>query len=456
MPNLNELFKNLPEPVNDICNRLTAAGYQAYIVGGCVRDTIIGTTPHDYDLTTNARPDDIIKVFADMPQFHSGLKHGTVSVVYDKEPFEITAFRADGLYTDHRHPDEVTFSDDIKDDLSRRDFTINAMAYNPQAGLIDPFGGQDDITHKCLIRCVGDPNQRFAEDSLRIMRAIRFACRYNSKIESKTAEALRNNIQYLPLVSVERFSSELDQILVTPHCDKYLDEYRNVLTAFIPELSVLFDYDQHNKHHCYDLWHHTLAAVIASPPTAVSRWAALLHDIGKPSCQSEDEEGEWHFIDHPAVSAKMAAEILTRLRYPTAFIEEVTRLIELHDRDLPNNKAIARTVAILGSYDTFKELLALKIADNFAQAKEYQEPSMYYTDIWAAANALQAQEAVLKITDLKVNGNDCIACGYTGKEIGQELKAVYDDVMDGKVNNDRAELLQRLSTDYHPNQISEL
>lgn len=295
----------LPKNVKTIIKILNTHNYEAFIVGGCVRDSVIGLTPHDWDICTNAKPEEIKKCFENFNTFDSGIKHGTISVVLDGEVFEVTTYRIDGTYSDNRRPDSVTFTSDITQDLARRDFTINAMAYNEKRGLIDPYGGRNDLSDK-IIKCVGNPDFRFNEDALRIIRALRFASVYNFEIDDETAKSIHKNADLLNNIAVERISVELNKLLSGNGAEKILNNYRDVIAVFIPEIKPMFDYNQHTKHHNRDLWHHITYAVKSIDNSPLLRMSMLLHDIGKPKACKRDGDGTCHFKGHPKYSAEMA------------------------------------------------------------------------------------------------------------------------------------------------------
>ncbi len=310
--------------------RLQAAGFPAYMVGGCVRDSLLGRVPGDWDVTTAALPEQVEAVFAGERIIETGLKHGTVTVLLDGLPLEITTFRTESGYADHRHPDAVAFTPSLTEDLARRDFTINAMAFNPSTGLQDPFGGQADLRAR-IVRCVGDPMQRFEEDALRILRALRFAAQLDFTIEPATAAAAHALRDTLALVSRERIAVELSKLLCGPAARRILVEYWGILAVPLPELAPMAGLDQRCKYHCYDVLEHSAAAVEAVPPEPILRWSALLHDVGKPACFTVDETGRGRFHGHAKVGGPMAREILTRLRFDKDTVNRVTQLVELHD-----------------------------------------------------------------------------------------------------------------------------
>ena len=326
-----------PAPALEAIARLRAAGFLAYLVGGCVRDTLLGRVPGDWDITTAALPEQVEAVFAGERIIETGLKHGTVTVLLDGLPLEITTFRTEAAYSDHRHPDAVAFTPSLTEDLARRDFTINAMAWTLEkrgegldAGLQDPFGGQADLEKK-LIRCVGDPHKRFEEDALRILRALRFASQLDFTIDPATAAAAHALRDTLALVSRERIAVELTKLLCGPAARRIIVEYWEILSVPLPELAPMAGLDQRNKHHCYDVLEHSAAAVEAVPPEKLLRWAALLHDVAKPACFTVDEAGRGHFYGHAKRGAPMAREIMTRLRFDKDTVNRVAQLVELHD-----------------------------------------------------------------------------------------------------------------------------
>ena len=322
-----DLMMKLPPQVNTAFEMLEAAGYEAYLVGGAVRDYVRDNSPaKDWDITTNALPEQVEEIFTGYHLIETGLKHGTVTVVIDQEPLEITTYRVDGDYSDHRHPDSVSFTRSLKDDLERRDFTMNALAYNPRTGVVDFVGGKADIAGD-LVRCVGDPDRRFQEDGLRMLRALRFASVYGMTIEAATAAAIHRNKHLLKGIAAERILVELTKMLCAQGAAGVLRDFADVLAVPIPELTPMFGFPQHNPHHDKDVWDHTIAVIESITPEPVLRWAALLHDIGKPSCFSLAEDGIGHFFGHSDQSTSMAESILSRLRFDNASKEQIVRLV---------------------------------------------------------------------------------------------------------------------------------
>ena len=430
-----------PEQVNTALRRLREAGYTACAVGGCVRDRLMGAEPKDYDVTTAALPEQTEAVFAGERIIETGLKHGTVTVLLGGLPIEITTFRVDGGYSDARHPDAVRFTPSLTEDLARRDFTVNAMAWSPEDGLADPFGGADDLRNR-LIRCVGDPDTRFREDALRILRALRFAAVLGFRIEERTADALHRNRALLDKVSAERIAAELCKLLCGDGVKPILLEYADVLGVVLPELLPMRGFDQRNPHHIYDVLEHTAVVVENVPPEPMLRWAALLHDSGKPATFALDAKGVGHFFGHPKVSAALADAALRRLKLDNATRERVVLLVQYHDVQIePTEKAVKRALGKLGE-EAFFQLLALKRADNLAQSPEYRGRLALCDQLEAIAREILRREDCFSLRDLAVKGGDLIAAGLRpGPALGAALDALLDAVIDGRVENERDALL---------------
>lgn len=432
---------SLPESVSSAIAMLESAGFEAFIVGGCVRDALMEITPKDYDITTSALPEETKKVFRDYHVIETGIQHGTVTVMMDGIPLEITTYRTEGTYSDNRHPDSVSFTTSLREDVARRDFTMNAIAYSPTRGLIDHFGGEEDI-RKGVIRCVGDPATRFREDALRMMRGIRFASVLGFRIEEETATAIHENKARIPTVSAERIQVELTKLLCGDHVRDVLMEWIDVIGTVIPEILPMQDFDQMNPHHIYDVWEHTAVAVSETPPVSHLRLSALLHDIGKPAAFFTDEKGVGHFYGHPAVSARMAEEILTRLKYDNVTRRRVVTLVKEHDRIIePKETAVKRALSRL-TPEVFFDLLEIKRADNLAQSPDYRDRLETYDRIESMAQDVLEKNECISVSTLAVNGNDLITLGMKpGKEIGDMLSYLLDRVIRGKLENDREALL---------------
>ena len=431
----------LPAGVSRALSMLEDAGYEAFIVGGCVRDALRGITPKDYDITTSALPEETKSVFRDYRVIETGIQHGTVTVMMDGMPLEITTYRTEGTYSDNRHPDSVSFTTSLREDVARRDFTMNAIAYSPVRGLIDHFGGAEDIRGG-IIRCVGDPDTRFREDALRMMRGIRFASALGFSIEENTAAAIRENKERISAVSAERIRVELTKLLCGANVKNVLMDWWDVLGVVIPEILPMHGFDQRTPYHIYDVWEHTAVAVSETPPVTHLRLSALLHDIGKPPSFFTDEKGVGHFHGHPAVSEKMAEEILARLKYDNVTRRRVVTLVREHDRIIvPTEIAVKRALFRL-TPEVFFNLLIIKRADNLAQSPNYRDRLATYDRIESMAQDILERNECISVASLAVNGGDLIAIGMKpGKEIGEMLSLLLEQVIRGDLANDRDELL---------------
>lgn len=432
----------IPENVQAVLKTLEAAGHEAWCVGGCVRDALLGQSPGDWDVTTSALPEETLTAFGPRA-LPTGLKHGTVTVKTPRGPVEVTTFRIDGAYRDHRRPESVAFTRSLDEDLARRDFTVNAMARNLRGELRDPFGGREDL-RRGILRCVGDPDRRFQEDALRILRGLRFAAALGLEIEPGTAAALRRNREGLADVAAERIQTEFFRLLPGKHAAEVLRGYPEVFGVFWPELLPMVGFDQRNRHHCYDVWEHTLHALAAVPEDLVLRCAMLLHDVGKPDSFTLDEAGVGHFYGHPAVSRELADRMLRRLKCGTEFRETVVRLVEWHDKDIPRtDKSIGRALRILGEKD-LRRLILVKRADNFGQAPAYWDRQKELDKAEEILNRLLAEDACFSLKQLAVNGRDLLALGLSGPAVGAALEELLGKVMDGTLPNEREALLEHI------------
>ena len=433
----------LPEFVRECLITLENAGFSCYAVGGCVRDWLLGLTPHDYDLCTDALPSQMEAVFAGRQLVLAGEKHGTVGVVTDGGVVEITTFRTEGTYQDNRHPDRVEFVKNIEADLARRDFTVNAMAWSPKKGLVDPFGGQKDLENR-ILRAVGDPATRFQEDSLRILRGVRFAVRYDLTPEKATLDAMFSLAPLMDNLARERVFDELSGLLPIAKAEDLL-RFAPILTQVIPELAPCVGFQQHSRHHLYDVYTHIAHVTEAVKPEPALRWAALLHDIGKSATFSMDENGCGHFYGHASVSAEMADKILRRLKAPTALRERVVTLIAQHmNYPEPEKKQLRRRLSRLGEA-VFMELLQLQEADTASKGVDKQEELQYFAQVRAILEEIKAENACLTLKDLAVNGHDLMALGYSGKAIGITLNSLLEQVLDEKIPNKKAALLDAIA-----------
>ena len=433
---------NLPDNAKYIIEKLQNAGYECYAVGGCVRDSLRGVEPNDWDFTTSALPDDIERVFADHTTVTVGKQYCTIAVILDGMSYEITTYRVDGGYSDARHPDEVSFSSSLCDDLARRDFSINAMAYNDRDGLIDLYGGRSDMGFG-VIRCVGEPEQRFSEDALRILRALRFAAMLGYSIEQRTAEAILKQRRLLADISAERVRDELLKLLCGEKVDFILRRYRSVIAVVIPELMGTFDFDQHNKHHNRDVYRHIVASVRNIEPDPLLRMTMLFHDIGKPLAQTVDKKGEYHYRNHPQIGAAMTREILRRLCLPNHFIDDVCTLIRYHDvRFEPDTVQLKQFLKQLGP-EHMKRLYKIQRADIMAQSSYMRDEKLrklgaVYTEL---LRILESGECY-SLRMLGISGADLLHLGYrSGKQIGEMLESALDQVIVGELPNEKAALL---------------
>ena len=431
---------HLPPYVLYCLDRLENAGFAAYAVGGCVRDSLLGLTPHDFDLCTCATPEQVQGVFHDHRLVLAGEKHGTVTVVLDSQLVEITTFRVEGGYQDNRHPDWVKFVPTVEEDLSRRDFTVNAMAYSPKRGFADPFGGRDDLEKK-ILRAVGAPKLRFTEDSLRILRGLRFSVRYDLAPERDTWEAMVSLAPLMENLARERVLDELCKLL--PLVDaREVQTFAPILCQVLPELAPMVGYQQRSRHHIYDLMEHTARAVESVPPQLHLRWAALLHDIGKPDTCVIDEAGEGHYHGHAQKSAQMADIALLRLKAPTALRKQVTDLISRHMSPLePDKHLLRRRLGKYGIQETW-DLLALQKADYFATGtKEAPGP---FPEIAQIIEEILEEAACFSIRDLAINGNDLIELGFApGPKLGQCLEMLLRLVQEDAIPNEKEALLRK-------------
>ena len=435
------MILEIPKNAETILHILEKAGYEAYVVGGCVRDSILGRIPDDWDITTSAKPEQVKALFH--RTVDTGLQHGTVTVLMEKEGYEVTTYRVDGEYEDGRHPKEVTFTASLEEDLKRRDFTINAMAYNPSSGLVDLFGGLEDIERK-IIRCVGDPLERFTEDALRIMRAVRFSAQLGFDIEEETRKALKVLAPNLKHVSAERIQVELVKLLMSPHPDYLRVAYEAGITAeFLPEFDACMTTSQNTPHHCYTVGEHILHSLCHVRADKVLRITMLLHDIGKPVVRKTDENGRDHFKMHGNAGEKMAAQILRRLKFDNDTIRKVTRLVKWHDdRPEGTTKAVRRAVNRIGE-DLFPYYLEVQQADMLAQSDYRRAEKQERLDkVKEAYETILNENQCVSLKTLAVTGKDLIEAGYKpGREIGETLNRLLEVVLADPQKNQKEILL---------------
>jgi len=428
---------NIPDGAKDIIDTLTAAGFEAYVVGGCVRDSLLGLEPHDWDICTSALPSDVLACFSGKRIVGTGMKHGTVTILVGNNGYEVTTFRIDGDYSDHRRPDSVTFTSSLSDDLSRRDFTINAMAYNDVVGLIDPFGGRDSLNRR-EISCVGSPAHRFEEDALRIMRALRFASTYGFHIEDRTANAVHLFAPSLTDIAVERIQSELCKILLGDGVLDILLDYSDIIATIIPEMKPCIGFDQNNCYHEYTVYDHIAHAVAnyKGKDTSV-KVALLLHDIGKPLCYTEDTNGG-HFHGHAVPSRDIAETVMNRLRFDNKTKEEVLELVLYHDAVIePTPKTVRRWLNKIGEH-RFSQLLKVRMADILAHSKGTQQSRIERCDALKSliTEVLEAEQC-FSLKDLAIHGKDVLSLGVPeGKIIGNTLQYILNMVINGDAPNE--------------------
>ncbi len=434
----------LPPQVNTALTLLNEAGFEAYVVGGAVRDLLRGAPVHDWDLTTSALPEQTKAVFAGYRLIETGIKHGTVTVILDGTPLEITTYRVEGAYSDHRRPDSVAFTHSLEEDLARRDFTINAMAYHPEAGVVDPFGGRDDLGHR-LIRCVGEPDRRFQEDALRILRGLRFASRLGFSIEDETAAAIHRSRDLLSSIAAERIQAELTGLLCGSCVERVLRQFHDVFCVPIPELAPLAGFQQHTPYHCHDVWGHTIAVVSSIPNEAPLRWAALLHDTGKPARFTTDENGVGHFKGHAAVSADLALQVMKRLKFDNASRELIFFLVEQHHLFFESTEERVRWAIQQFGAQRLRQLLWLCRADTLGKSPVCLSRLDGIRELAALIDRIACGMDRFTAKNLAVDGNDLMALGLSGTQIGQALDTLISAVVFDGLENKKEVLLRYLS-----------
>ena len=432
----------LPEKVHQIITTLQSHGYEAYAVGGCVRDSILGRKPEDWDITTSATPLETKALFA--KTFDTGIEHGTITVLLEREGFEVTTYRIDGEYEDSRHPKEVRFTRSLSEDLLRRDFTINAMAYNEQDGLVDRFGGMQDLENG-VIRCVGNAKERFSEDALRMMRAVRFSAQLGFEIEEETRDAVRLLTPTLKNISAERIQAELVKLLISPHPERLREAYELGITReVLPEFDAMMCTEQETPHHCYNVGEHTLHALESIDSDKVLRLTMLFHDMGKPEKKTVDDEGVAHFKGHAPVSGQIAKEIMHRLKFDNDTLRKVTKLVYYHDYRMPAQaRNVRRAMNKIGE-DLFPYYLKVRRADTDAQS-DYQKEEKYANldGIEALYVEILKKHQCVSLKELAVTGKDLIDAGVkSGPAIGELLDELLKDVIEYPEHNEKTYLLQ--------------
>lgn len=433
----------LPKNVEYIITTLEEAGFEGYAVGGCVRDTLLNKSPDDWDITTSAKPDQAKGLFA--KTIDTGIKHGTITVLLGKETYEVTTYRIDGEYEDSRHPKEVIFTSSLVEDLKRRDFTINAMAYNAKSGIVDEFGGMQDLGNK-IIRCVGNPVERFTEDALRMMRAVRFSGQLGYEIEEATAAAVKKLAPTLEKISAERICTELTKLLLSPNPQYLKKAYEMGMTRiFLPEFDLAMETEQNHPHHCYGVGEHTLHSLAKVRADKVLRFTMLFHDLGKAQTKTTDEDGIDHFHGHAAVSAEIADIVMKRLRFDNDTRLKVVKLVKYHDLKVElTPKYVRRAIVKLGE-ELFPLLLEVKRADFLAQSMYMrEEKEAELRELEKIYRQILEEKNCISLKDLAVSGGDLIKAGIKpGKEIGEILQKLLDLVLESPECNTKDFLLEK-------------
>ncbi len=435
----------LPDEVNTILSALQEHGFEAYAVGGCVRDAILGRTPQDWDIATSARPEEVKEIFSHTVD--TGIAHGTVMVRLSGRGFEVTTYRIDGVYEDARHPVEVTFTRSLEEDLLRRDFTVNAMAYNPEAGLVDPFDGMPDLADG-VIRCVGDPYARFSEDALRILRGVRFSAQLGFSLEEETKEGMRALAPNLQKISAERIQAELVKIVTSDRPDMLREAYELGITKqFLPEFDRMMETEQETPHHMYTVGEHTLHAMLFIRPDKILRLTMLLHDSGKPDLKTMDADGVAHFKQHALRSEEIAREVLRRLKFDNDTISKVTRLVRYHDLRMPADAVSVRRAMNRIGEDLFPDYLEVRQADILAQSQYQREEKQQNLDAIAALyEEIVRQKQCVSVKDLAVTGKDLIDAGMQpGEALGEKLNELLELVIEDPTLNTKETLLKYIS-----------
>lgn len=437
------MIMNIPDYVKTVVGSLEVKGFSAYLVGGCVRDFMSGITPHDYDIATDALPEEMKDCFRELYCIDTGIKHGTVTVMPEGKPVEVTTFRIDGEYLDSRRPESVLFTQKLCEDLARRDFTVNAMAYSEKTGIVDLFGGEQDLRDG-IIRAVGNPEKRFNEDALRIMRALRFSSCKGFEIEKETEKAMISCKDGLLNISSERILDELLKLLTGGNCLQVLLKYPEVLGVFIPEIIPMIGFSQHSGYHRYDVWEHTAHAVAESPCDIIVRLSMLLHDVGKPPKFFMDEKGAGHFYGHEELSSEMAEKILIRLKSDRKTKERVCFIIKNHHlRVGDSDKSVKKALSKVGK-EAFFQIMEAQKADDSAKAEFCKKRLPEIESIIRRARTIIEKNECLSVKALEIDGNDLLARGFKGREIGEELERLLGLVLEGKLSNERNSLLKAL------------
>ena len=434
----------LPSQVNIAIKLLEKSGFEAYAVGGCVRDTVMEKEPHDFDITTSAYPEEMKEIFKSFRVIETGIKHGTLTVIIDGMPLEITTYRIDGEYQDNRHPENVSFSRNLKDDLSRRDFTVNTLCFNEKDGLVDLFGGVDDI-HNKIIRCVGEPDKRFNEDALRIIRALRFSSVLSFEIEEKTAQSILRNKELLNNIAVERIREEFTKLICGKNAFDIIMKYHGVLEQFIPELSPLCGCEQNTNYHLYDVLEHTARALANIENDRILRLVMFFHDIAKPLCKTTDLNGFDHFKGHAALGEIMTRDILKRLKFDNATVNRVSRLVGLHSERTPKDKTEAKLMLCETGVEDYKAFMKIRKADCLAKANPHSHDEKL-KNMQSFLDEIEKNGECYSLSELNINGNDLKELGFkNGKKMSVVLRALLMEVIEEEIPNENEALRQRAS-----------
>ncbi len=433
----------IPEKARLIIDRLECFGYEAFCVGGAVRDTLMGCPAGDWDITTSAPPEETKRIFADLKTLDTGIKHGTVTVIFESTPFEVTTYRIDGDYDDNRHPEKVEFTKNLTEDLKRRDFTVNAIAYNPKSGIFDPLEGQADI-YNSIIKTVGDPEKRFREDGLRIMRALRFSSVLGFEIEEKTKKAIHSEKELLKNISAERLFGELTKLLMGKNVFNVLMEFPDVLSVFIPEIAPAVGFKQYGKKHAYNVWEHICHTVSTIPQDKILRLTMLLHDLGKVPTHKLNENGDSTFKNHAAVGGEMAKGILLRLKSDKKTLQRVCFLVSNHDFEPPKTKMLLKLSLVDKSPNDIRTLLVIKKSDRGALSESYRDISEETAQCLMWLSEIEENAECVTTTQLAIKGDDLKNAGFQGKSINTALNNLLKAVIEEKVENTKDALLTYL------------
>lgn len=434
----------IPEKINDVIEKFQSNGFEAYCVGGSIRDSIMGAEIGDWDITTSALPQETKELFKDEKIIETGIKHGTVSIIKEHEPIEVTTFRIDGEYEDNRHPADVSFTRSLKEDLKRRDFTVNSLAYSYKTGLIDLYNGVEDIKNK-IIRTVGNAEQRFNEDGLRIMRALRFSSTLGFTIEEETAKAIHNQKELLKNISAERISAELTKLLAGSNVFSVLTEFADVFAVIIPEIEPCIGFRQYGKKHAYDVWTHICHTVNTIPNDRILKLTMLLHDLGKIPTHKINENGDSTFKNHAAVGGEIAKKILTRLRFDKKTINRVSFLVSCHDFEPPETKLQLKQKMRLLTPEDVRTLLVIKKSDRGALSESYRDIKKESEQVLKWLCEIEENNECVTIAQLKINGNDLIKKGYKNEDIGKKLEEILTLITEEKLQNNKQAILDFLS-----------